>query len=188
MKTKIIIFSLSAFIILSCDSEKERNTKYLKTSEGRLKSAQFGIQFSKEISNTYPLKSAFKELDSIKFLFPYSKDAKIADSLISIKDEIYTEIESQINKETRSKEDSYISTRIDHETYLRNFFLESGYDIKVKICGEKYSNIVLTNSLFNDVWFRKFETQGLFDKWAIVGFKKITLTDGYHYSKSITYE
>lgn len=162
--------------------------KYYKTPIGRLYHAKGTIQIAKEMKDKIFLEKGYLELDSITFLFPGSKEAKMADSIIRNKYLIYNEVEKKIETENRLLEFNLLRTRKEHETYLRIFFLDNGYDIKVRISGENHTNIVLTYALFNDVWYRKFETEGLFDKWAGLGFKSIILTDGYDYIKCKSYE
>lgn len=78
--------------------------------------------------------------------------------------------------------------RKEYETTLRNNFLDNNLNIRVKVSGKNNTKITLTYPLFNEVWFRKFETEGHFDKLAGKGFKKITLTDNYDYNQWITYK
>jgi hypothetical protein len=42
--------------------------------------------------------------------------------------------------------------------------------------------------LFNEVWHRKFETEGHFDKLNQKGFKIIIMEDGYDYAQGIKYD
>ena len=48
--------------------------------------------------------------------------------------------------------------------------------------------IKLIYVLFNDVWFRKFETLGYFDQIHERGFTHIELSDGFDYGKGIKYD
>ncbi len=70
---------------------------------------------------------------------------------------------------------------------LTNMFLDTGMDVKVSVHGKKNEILELENALFNDVWFRKFETNGMFDNFHNLGFEKIILTDNYDYKKWILY-
>jgi hypothetical protein len=71
---------------------------------------------------------------------------------------------------------------------IRNMFLDTGADIKVKVYGKTNEILELEYVLFDDVWYRKFETTGIFDNFHKMGFKKIILNDGYNYNTSITYK
>ena len=71
---------------------------------------------------------------------------------------------------------------------FRNQLLDSGRDIKVKVYGKNNTTIELTYVLFNDVYFRQFETNGYFEKLHDKGFNKIILTDGFDYNKYAEYE
>lgn len=70
---------------------------------------------------------------------------------------------------------------------LTNMFLDTGMDVKVSVHGKSNEILELENALFNDVWFRKFETTGMFDNFHNLGFEKIILTDNYDYKKWISY-
>ena len=53
---------------------------------------------------------------------------------------------------------------------------------------EKNNEILeLRNVVFDDVWFRKFETAGMFNNFHNLGFKEIILNNEYDYRKSISY-
>lgn len=117
----------------------------------------------------------FEELSSDLKNTVYSKRVdKTLDSLKSLR-------KNQLEKET-------IQERKDYETTLRNSFLDNNLDIKVSVYGKNNTKIKLTYVLFSDVWFRKFETEGHFEKLYQKGFRRIELTDGYDYGKYMTYE
>jgi hypothetical protein len=65
---------------------------------------------------------------------------------------------------------------------IRNYYLDNGLDIKVKLYGKNDENIKFTYILFNDVWTHKFSKARNVEFLMDIGFKKITLTDGYDYS------
>jgi hypothetical protein len=94
-----------------------------------------------------------------------------------------------INKvKSKIEEKKLISERKEYETTLRNSFLDNNLNIRVKVSGSSNTKITLSYPLFNEVWFRKFQTEGHFDKLARKGFKKITLTDNYDYTQWMTYQ
>ncbi|PSR54150.1 hypothetical protein AHMF7605_11775 [Adhaeribacter arboris] len=73
-------------------------------------------------------------------------------------------------------------TAFDRSYYkeeLRNNFLDAGMEVDIAINGDSSENLQISNILFNDVWDRKFETQGLYKKWFGMGFEKITIIDGH---------
>ena len=78
--------------------------------------------------------------------------------------------------------------RKQFETDFRNKLLDNGMDIKVLVYGKENKKIKLTYVLFNDVWFRKFETLGYFDQIHERGFTHIELSDGFDYGKGIKYD
>ena len=78
--------------------------------------------------------------------------------------------------------------RRNYEKELRTIFLDQERDIKVTVKGSFNEILHLQYVLFNDVWFHKFETGGLFDVWRELGFRKVILTDGYNYTKEIAWK
>lgn len=122
-------------------------------------------KLAEDLKNTKYSKKILKSLDSLKLV----KDIQIA-------------------KKTAVLEKETIQERKEYETTLRNNFLDNNLDIKVSVYGKNNTKIKLTYALFSDVWFRKFETEGHFDKLYQKGFKRIELTDGYDYGKYMTYE
>ncbi|MBW4362495.1 hypothetical protein [Flavobacterium taihuense] len=97
-------------------------------------------------------------------------------------------IDSLDNVMNKNILENEIAERKNYETTLRNNFLDNNLNIKVKVSGKKNTIITLSYSLFNEVWFRKFETEGHFDKLYQKGFKKIILTDNYDYTQWMKYE
>jgi hypothetical protein len=102
----------------------------------------------------------------------------------SIKKE-WAKQKKQLSKE---KAESEIALRIASQKIIRNQFLDNGLDIKVSIKGKNKDHLYLQYPLFGDVWFRKFETEGIFNQYHKLGFKRVTLTDGYDYSKYAHWE
>jgi hypothetical protein len=81
------------------------------------------------------------------------------------------------------KNEARIGIRDAYEEKLRNIFLDSGLDIKVKISGKNSDKMVLTYILFNDVWHRRFDTDGSVSIWGEMGFKSVMLSNNYDYMK-----
>ena len=71
-------------------------------------------------------------------------------------------------------------TRLWHQQQLRNDFLDDGMDVKVDIEGDSNDVLILTYTLFDDVWDRKFQTNGSYKAWQKMGFKKIILQDDHY--------
>lgn len=69
---------------------------------------------------------------------------------------------------------------------LRDAFLNDGMDIKVSVSGKNKDVIRLEYALFNDVWSYKMNQRGDISTLLDMGFKKITLTDGYDYTVNWT--
>lgn len=74
------------------------------------------------------------------------------------------------------------------EKELRNVFLDAGMDIKVDVRGKKNDQLILSYPLFNDVWLRRFDKEGLISKWREMGFKRIDMKDNYDYHKYYVWE
>jgi hypothetical protein len=117
----------------------------------------------------------------------------LEDLLITAKNSIF---EKQIQKSIDSLDlvmnknilENEAVERKEYETTLRNSFLDNNLNIRVKVSGKNNTKITLTYPLFNEIWFRKFETEGHFDKLAKKGFKIIEMKDGYNYGQGLKYE
>lgn len=77
--------------------------------------------------------------------------------------------------------------RKEYETTLKNSFLDNNLNIKVFVSGKDNTKITLTYPLFNEIWFRKFEKEGHFDKLNKKGFKEIIMKNGYDYGQGVKY-
>lgn len=95
----------------------------------------------------------------------------------------------KLNSIQEAKDNVYFESldRKNYQETLRNSFLDSGLDIKVKVFGKDNTKISLTYTLFNDVFLRKLETSGNLDKLHKKGFNTIIVDDDYNYKKIITY-
>lgn len=86
----------------------------------------------------------------------------------------------------QSKRES--ADRKKFEKDFENNLLDNGLNMKVSVSGKENRNIKITYILFNDVWRRKFETEGYLQQLNDRGFKKITLSDGYDYNIYFTFD
>jgi hypothetical protein len=124
---------------------------------------------------------------------PNVSKGSLQDLLIAAKNSIF---ETQIQKSIDSLDsvmnknilENQITDRKNYETILRNNFLDNNLNIRVKVSGKNNTKITLTYPLFNEVWHRKFETEGHFDKLNQKGFKIIIMEDGYDYAQGIKYD
>jgi len=91
---------------------------------------------------------------------------------------------AEAEKITERSKEMRVAKQID----IRNNFLDAGLDIKVTVKGKDKDHLYLEFALFNDVWFRRFETEGIFQQYHSMGFNKVTLTDGYDYNKYTYWE
>jgi len=104
--------------------------------------------------------------------------------------------EQKALKDKKNREDKIKKLKADsesrrlHQDILRQKFLDTGLNIKVKVSGKYNENLTLSYVLFDEVWFNKFNKEYLFDdlnkNW---GYKKITLSDGgYNYQQTMSYK
>lgn len=118
-------------------------------------------------------------------------------SLVKLYDEVKgTEYEKRFEK-TRDSLDKVsfvdsqkreVEARKKYGEDFRNKLLDNGLNIKVSVYGKDNKKIKLTYILFNEVWRRKFETEGYFDQLHNEGFTDILLTDGYDYAEGVRYK
>lgn len=152
---------------------------------------------SDEVKNAYSiLKSQkyFVDTEIIRFtgLAKKTKDSefenkviKTRDSLVKNKTVIGRKQIADLDKKQSAEESE---TRLKYGKDFRNLLLDRNLDIKVKVFGKDNKKIKLTYVLFNDVWFRKFETLDYFDMIHEKGFTYIELSDGYGYGKWMQYD
>lgn len=110
---------------------------------------------------------------------------KTRDSLVKNENAIGRKQSVDFNKK-QSIAESLV--RLKYGEDLRNLLLDKNLDIKVKVFGKDNKKIKLTYILFNDVWFRKFETLDYFDMIHEKGFTYIELSDGFGYGKWMRYD
>ncbi|MBF9252489.1 hypothetical protein I2I11_04215 [Pontibacter sp. 172403-2] len=80
-------------------------------------------------------------------------------------------------------------TRLWHQHELRNAFLDDGMDVKVDVEGDSSDILILSYLLFDDVWDRKFQTNGSYKAWQKMGYKKVILQDegeDYRHEQDLT--
>lgn len=201
---KTLLF-LAFIILIACNQQP----RHLITATEQLHIATKNLKIARNESDTvrsnFYLEEYFSDLERLIKIFPDSTQAKIADSIIKNKQFYYNEIaeirkqaiidkkakeEQKIKEKEQYDKDMILNAKLnrrDYEYKLRNLFLDQGLDIKVKITGKNYQNLTLTFALFNDVWLRKFKTNGNIDLWYDMGFRRIFLTDGYDYNSGYDY-
>lgn len=189
MKKIILLFAL---IFISCKNEVKQEPIVTKVEtptikvEKPLSDDELKVLIQKEYA------SMNKDLGGFT-PFPSASKTALEALLIKAKNTVYEKkilksIDSLDTVMNKNIEANLASERKDYETTLKNSFLDNNLNIKVKVSGKDNTIITLTYPLFNEIWFRKFETQGHFDKLASKGFKKIILTDNYNYGQSMTYK
>jgi hypothetical protein len=72
------------------------------------------------------------------------------------------------------------------EGVLRERYLDSGLDIKVKVSGSNADRIKLTYVLLNDVWSHRLSKEGMVSELCGRGFKRVEMSDGYDWGASLT--
>lgn len=151
---------------------------------------------SEEVKNAYLiLKSQkyFVDTEILRFsgLSKKTKDSefekrveKTRDSLVKNESIIGKRLIANSEKKQSAEESA---VRLKYGEDFRNLLLDRNLDIKVKVFGKNNKKMKLTYVFFNDIWFRKFETQGYFDMIHEKGFTHIELSDGYGYGKGMQY-
>jgi hypothetical protein len=77
-----------------------------------------------------------------------------------------------------------LAGKLARELYAKNLreqFLDKGFDIKVRVSGAQSERITYQFVLFTDVWSHRFQKDGLINQAAKLGFKRVDMTDGYHW-------
>ncbi len=190
---------------ISAEISAEKLAKDNEIKQWGLTPTEFEILFQHEITVRSPsdeVKNAYMILKSQKYfvdteiirftgLAKKTKGSEFAkrvektrDSLVKNKEAIGKTQIADLDKK-QSVEESEM--RLKYGEDLRNLLLDKSLDIKVKVFGKENKKIRLTYVLFNDVWFRKFETLGYFDMIHEKGFNHIELSDGYDYGRWIQY-
>ncbi|QWT87320.1 hypothetical protein KBP46_05535 [Chryseobacterium sp. PCH239] len=151
---------------------------------------------SDEVENAYYIlksKKYFVDTEIIRFtgLAKKTKGSKFEgkiektrDSLIKNENLIGKKQIADLDRKQAAEESQ---ARLKYGKDLRNLLLDRSLDITVKVFGKGNKKMKLTYVLFNDVWFRKFETLGYFDMIHEKGFTHIELSDGYGYGRGMEY-
>ncbi|GEM_PF-6404620 len=92
------------------------------------------------------------------------------------------------SKQIIQKRKETVAERKEYAKNFQNNLWDVGLNINVSTSGKLNEKITLKYIRFNDVYFRKFETEGYFQKLHNEGFKEIILTDGYDYTKRLVYD
>jgi len=114
-----------------------------------------------------------------------NKVIKTRDSLVKNEKAIGRKQIADLDKKQSAEESE---ARLKYGEDLRDLLLDRNLDIKIIVSGKDNKKIKLTYVLFNDVWFRKFETLGYFNMIHEKGFTNIELSDGYGYGKWMQYD
>lgn len=69
---------------------------------------------------------------------------------------------------------------------LRERFLDSGMDVKVRITGKNADRIQMEWILFSDVWSHRLRKEGIIDELCNGGFTRVDLDDGYDWGVYFT--
>lgn len=197
----IAIIVVVLLIVWKCNEPTEEE---IKAEKEKIEQEKFELDFRREVDSlsklppSVKIANAYNELSSGSYNVEngitsfevlqdelkntnYSK--RIAKTLDSLRKQKEILFEKKLLKE--KKED--VLERKKYQTTLRNSFLDNGLDIEVLVYGKDNTKIRLTYVLFNDVWFRKFQTEGHINSLQLKGFYRIELTDGYDYKRYVSY-
>ena len=168
---------LSVLFLISCDfKDKNGNSPLIEDANGNLIDNPAYTEENSSENNYVDTSSISTPTKYPKFKVP-GKDYELTDKE---KKEI-----ADYKKETAIRESK---ERKQFGIDFRNKMLDRNMDVKVLVFGKENKKIRLTYVLFNDVWYRKFETLGYFEQIHQRGFTHIELTDGFGYGKGIKYE
>lgn len=109
-------------------------------------------------------------------------DAQLTRSETVAREKAEKEAKAKAAKDAKEREKTAALAREVYGEALRRRFLDRNLDIKVSVTGTKKDRITLKFILFNDVWSHRIQQDGLLRELRDIGFKKVTLTDGYDYT------
>ncbi|MFN5540284.1 MAG: protein translocase subunit SecD [Candidatus Melainabacteria bacterium] len=84
-------------------------------------------------------------------------------------------------EEQKNKDEQKVSQEIQ-VALMRENMLDKGLDIKFRITGKQKDNLVISYSLFNDVWSHRMQKDGAIQSLCNSGFKRVEMTDNYDWS------
>jgi len=178
----IIVFIIICLFLISCDNNYKKGEKLYQ--EHNYKEALFYYKKVKNTNRHY--QDALLQIGIINSInYHLKKEKDKIDSITKVetkKHDSINKINAKKNEINRKKE--LITQRKSYEEALRNYFLDEGLDIKVKVYGKNNTKMKLTFALFSDVWFRDFERNGYFTHWFEIGFKYVELNNGWDYAMS----
>jgi hypothetical protein len=188
----VVIVVAILFYVFSCKNNKPKEKVF--TAVDYLEMGKSSIKEGVERDLVFEIESGFEFIDSVILKYPNSTEAIEAKQILNNKKYYYFKKDSlkntRIKSFNKSKADEEINSTDQRKLYgstLNNFFLDRGWDIKVKVSGKNNTDLNLNYPLFSDLWFRKFETNGYFTEWSKIGFKKITMSNGNDFNKYISY-
>lgn len=197
MKKNLFLFGVS-LIFISCGSptsEKYSNSEIdsaVISENTILADIQKEIAEEKKIPVHLRVKKLYKELNDKT----YSLSNHFHEFDIILEETQGTGLEERVKKTRDSLEQIMKKNESERSSNERkqygkdfeNLLLDRELNIKVIVSGKDNRKITLKYVLFDEVWRRKFETEGYFDMLHDKGFDKICLTDGYRYQECWNYK
>ncbi|MHB0972070.1 MAG: hypothetical protein ACYC7A_21845 [Thermoanaerobaculia bacterium] len=181
-RTLTVIVLLAAAVLMACGLESNGPTDIeRKAAERRAKEAE-------EKKTT-----ALASLSNTKIDIPDATIVEMCETLRVFRIEVKPTMPEQIVKrceKARDRENKRANVEreaanlIARELYgkkLRQHYLDSRLNIKVKVTGKNKDKITLTYALFDEVWMNEFKKSGAVQEMIVLGFEEIHLTDGYDY-------
>jgi len=93
-----------------------------------------------------------------------------------IKEKKKKDIEDKNNKLELEK-----IARMAYGKVIREYYLDSGINIKVRVSGKNNDKLTLTYPLFTEVWSHQFQKSGNLQSIRELGFKRVDMTDDYDF-------
>jgi hypothetical protein len=155
-----------------------KSIDYVNNTLLGMKDKDYELLLRKQLTKKYFSVDKFNEI----FLSNLYENRLNRPQLIKKQEQLVKEQKVRARKLAADAMQLSANMRKEYEETLHNAFLDAGLNIKVSVYGTSNTKMKLTYSLFNDVWGRKFQTEGYFNKWKALGFNRVYLTDGYEYS------
>lgn len=148
----------------------------LKTASLKAKEAVKNFEEAHELYGEFP--GLAKRLDDSK-----KKRDSIDVTLAKLETDRAAEAEREARRAAAEAEKDArklaATIRKDYGVTLERHYLDEGLDIRVSVYGPENTKIKLTYVLFSRVWAHEFAKGDIMTEMRNLGFKKVTLSDGY---------
>lgn len=150
-----------------------------KCSKAHAESINLLINKNKIVEARRSFNLSIKEFPTGNYAKKYENNLLAAEKKLAeqkIKEKKKKEIEDKKNKLELEK-----IARNAYGKVIREYYLDSGINIKVKVSGSNYDRLTLTYPLFTEVWSHQFQKSGNLQSIRELGFKRVDMTDDYDF-------